>query len=251
MGLDAADPPDLAPYDEKGPIQLRRSNETEAIAIAGRGEPIVGLRFENVDFTRVRPREGNVLKIIDCAVHESNFAGADLKSARLLYTAFTDCDFSGSSLEQAIATSSVVRGGRLNGVNAMGASFSGTRFAGLSMRDADFSWCSFASTEWLRVHATRTNFDESLFDLSDMRDIQFTDSSLRRALFLGARIDARFTKTNLELSIFSSSDIHGSDFRGAHLQGASFLQALDVPFAKFDDDAAEHAQFNVASTGRT
>jgi uncharacterized protein YjbI with pentapeptide repeats len=102
---------------------------------------------------------------------------------------------------------------------------------------ADFTYCSFASTEFRAVNAAGSHFDDSLFDLATLaKDVNFDDATLKRAIFTGASVHASFKGGDLELSIFSSADVHDADFRGATLDEATFATALGREYARTDGE---------------
>jgi hypothetical protein len=165
--------------------EWRRSNPTQRIDLAN--ADLQGLNLTNFDFY---PSSENIVRMPE-GIHDvmsigTNFAGADLRRARLC-----SANLKGAKFDRA----------NLHSVNFSNAKLLGANFSGATLVRAVFFKNNLQGSSF-----TGAFMGEALFDSVDLRGAEFSSSKLD---------DARFTNADVKGARFSGAILKGADLRGA------------------------------------
>lgn len=158
---------------------------------------------------------------------ESNFSYSIIKDLRLLECGFFQCDFSNTTLTNAVFTSSFLFLCNLDNV---------------TMVECYLAKCAIINASFEKANLKESNFDEANLERTSfikaiLVDTSFIGANLKDAILQGGQFEnVNFREADLECANVEGAKFIECDFTGANLKGLVGVDKAEFHDVKFDDD---------------
>lgn len=148
------------------------------------------------------------------AFHGEDISGVQLQGFEARGCAFTGCRFTGALLQSAAFRSCTFTNCDFAGVRATESGFTQCAFVGCKLTGA-----SFAAAGWNDVTAANCMADDAVWAEALLRNVSFTETTVRRAVFSDLRPRSAF--------VFTQCDLRTAEFCHTPLKGQN-LTTCDI-----------------------
>jgi uncharacterized protein YjbI with pentapeptide repeats len=140
-------------------------------------------------------------------------------------------DLSGRTLDELVATTSILRrvsfaGGAIQSVGVSDVRFSNCDFSNATLRGFEATRVEFIECRLIGMSAAECRWQDVLVDRCDARYAQFHGGRFKNCEFRGTQLtEADFRASDLEGAIFADVVLRGADLSGANLQETDLSHA--------------------------
>ena len=210
---------------------LPEMSSNDLLALVADGEPIRDVQLVEARLERAGLAEAEFYNVtfVRCGFNESEFFSSQFEDCRFVDCRFSHADLTETQFERCnffdreSSSSADFSYARLTEARFVNCNLSGSRFVGaelfdVSIRDckangAQFREASFARSIGGRDAVVRGQILNSIFDDSDLSDLNLEGMQLA---------DTSFTRADLSGAILMDADMAGCDIAGANLRKANF-----------------------------
>lgn len=199
------------------------------------GSDVSGVRLAAANLSRGKFRKANFsgadLSGADLSrtdLRQANLSGANLRGAKLEKADLDGADLTGATLDEALLIGAKARDAKFENVRGAksvwrDALASKSRFASVDFAGADFTGADLVETSWEKSGLDGANLERSIWINAELAEVSARSANAADIDFFLSQIrDCDFSGSSLAKSNWSSTRLERVDFRGAQLSHAQF-----------------------------